>query len=51
MMKDALLDCLKNNYYGLYRMIAGFLPDKIEIESAGSVKNIYNKESTDLSAE
>jgi len=29
MMKDALIECIKNNYYGLYRMIAGYLPDKI----------------------
>jgi len=28
-MKDALIECIKNNYYGLYRMIAGYLPDKI----------------------
>ena len=50
-MKDALVECLKNNYYGLYRMIAGFLPDSIEIESAGVVKNIYNPESKSVSAE
>ena len=30
-------------------MIAGFLPDQIEIQSAGIVKNIYNKESTEYS--
>lgn len=44
MMKDALVECLKNNYYGLYRMIASFLPDQINIESAGSVKNHYAAE-------
>jgi hypothetical protein len=44
MMKDALLDCLKNNYYDLYRMIASFLPDRIDIESAGIVKNIYERQ-------
>lgn len=43
MMKDALVECLKSNYYSLYRMIAGYLPDSIEIISAGQVKNIYNK--------
>ena len=43
MMKDALVQCLKSNYYSLYRMIAGYLPDNIEIISAGQVKNIYNK--------
>ena len=31
MMKDALLECLKNNYYNLYRMIASYLPDAIHI--------------------
>lgn len=51
MMKDALVECIKNNYYGLYRMIAGYLPDQIEIESAGSVRNIYKKEENDFSAE
>lgn len=50
MMKDALIECLKNNYYGLYRMIAGYLPDRIEIVSAGLVKNIYNKEDGDSSS-
>lgn len=51
MMKDALIECIKNNYYSLYRMIAGYLPDKIEIESAGIVKNVYNKDEVDGSAE
>lgn len=51
MMKDALLECLKNNYYGLYRMIAGFLPDEIDIQSAGQVKNIYKEESKNYSAD
>lgn len=51
MMKDALVECLKNNYYGLYRMIAGFLPDQIDIESAGAVKNIYNSQAKEFSAE
>jgi len=32
-------------------MIAGFLPDQIEIKSAGIVKNVYNKESTEYSTE
>lgn len=51
MMKDALVECIKNNYYGLYRMIAGYLPDQIEIESAGNVRNIYKKEDVEYSAE
>lgn len=51
MMKDALIECLKNNYYSLYRMIAGYLPDKIEILSAGLVKNVYNKEDEDTQME
>lgn len=50
MMKDALIECLKNNYYGLYRMVAGYLPDRIEIVSAGLVKNIYNKKEGDSSS-
>ena len=50
MMKDALIECIKNNYYGLYRMVAGYLPDRIEIVSAGLVKNIYNKEEGDSSS-
>ena len=50
MMKDALVECLKNNYYSLYRMIAGFLPDEINIESAGVVKNIYNAHNKEYSA-
>jgi hypothetical protein len=51
MMKDALLDCLKNNYYDLYRMIASFLPDRIDIESAGIVKNIYERQGREFSTE
>lgn len=51
MIKDALVECFKNNYYSLYRMIASYLPDKIEIESAGSVKNIYQAVSKDFSTE
>jgi hypothetical protein len=51
MMKDALTECIKNNYYSLYRMIAGYLPDKIEIESAGIVKNVYNKDELDGAVE
>lgn len=51
MMKDALIQCIKNNYYGLYRMIAGYLPDKIQIESAGRVRNIYDKVSIEYTAE
>jgi hypothetical protein len=51
MMKDALLECVKNNYYGLYRMIAGFLPERIDIESAGSVKNYYGEESRNMTVE
>ena len=31
MMQDALTECIKNNYYGLYRMIASYLPDSINI--------------------
>lgn len=51
MMKDALVQCLKSNYYSLYRMIAGYLPDNIEIISAGQVKNIYNKNEGDFSVD
>lgn len=51
MMKDALVECLKSNYYTLYRMIAGYLPDSIEIISAGQVKNIYNKTEGDYSVD
>lgn len=28
-MKDALVETIKLNYYGFYRMIGAFLPDKI----------------------
>lgn len=35
----------------MYRMIAGFLPEKIDIESAGSVKNYYGFESKNVSAD
>lgn len=41
-MKDTLVECLKSNYYSFYRMMAGYLPDKIEVKSAGDVKNIYS---------
>lgn len=34
-MKDALIECFKSNYYGLYRMIAAYLPDEIVVKSAG----------------
>ena len=30
------------NYFGLYRMIAAYLPDEIQVKSAGEVKNVYN---------
>lgn len=43
-MKDSLIDCIKHNYYSLYRMIASYIPDAIEVHSAGFVKNIYGKE-------
>ncbi len=32
-------------------MIASFLPDRIDIESAGLVRNIYNKEAQEMSSE
>ena len=35
LIKDALVDCFKLNYYEFYRMIAGYLPDQIEVKSAG----------------
>lgn len=41
-MKDSLIECFKLNYYGFYRMIAAFLPDSIEVVSAGHVLNKYN---------
>ena len=43
-MKDALVETIKLNYYGFYRMIGAFLPDKIEVKSAGVVKNLYKEE-------
>lgn len=43
MMKDALVDCIKTNYYALYRLIASYMPDSIDIKSAGVVRNIYSK--------
>jgi len=42
-MKDALAECIKNNYYGLYRMIAAYIPDKIEVQTAGKVVNSYSQ--------
>ena len=42
-MKDALIDCFKLNYYSFYRMIAAYLPDSIEVKSAGNVRNIYSQ--------
>ena len=42
-MKDALIDCFKLNYYGFYRMIGAYLPDSIEVKSAGEVRNIYTE--------
>jgi hypothetical protein len=43
-MKDALIDCIKHNYYSLYRMIAAYIPDSIEVHNAGFVKNVYGKD-------
>ena len=40
-MKDSLVECLKNNYYGFYRMIAGYIPDHISVQNAGLVVNKY----------
>lgn len=40
-MKDTLIECFKSNYYSFYRMIAAYLPEKIEVKSAGEVNNIY----------
>jgi hypothetical protein len=48
-MKDSLIECFKSNYYGLYRMVAAYLPDKIEVKSAGEVKNVYNPITVDIS--
>lgn len=48
-MKDALIQCFKMNYYGLYRMIAAYLPDQIVVKSAGEVKNVYNLVTVDVS--
>ena len=50
MMQDALVECIKNNYYGLYRMVASYLPDSINIVSAGRVENNYLKGQADASA-
>ena len=50
-IKDALVQCIKNNYYSLYRMIAGYLPDDIKIENAGNVTNIYNKDNIQYTSE
>ena len=41
MMKDSLIECFKSNYYALYRMMAAYLPEKIEVKSAGEVNNLY----------
>ena len=51
MMQDALVECIKNNYYGLYRMVASYLPDSINIISAGKVENLYVKNDADASLE
>ncbi len=42
-MRDSLIDCIKNNYYALYRMFFSYIPDSIEVHNAGYVKNIYSK--------
>ena len=51
MMQDALIECIKSNYYGLYRMVASYLPDSISIESAGKVENVYFKDDLEDSAD
>ncbi len=43
-MKDSLNECIKHNYYSLYRMFVSYIPDKIEVHNAGFVKNIYAKQ-------
>jgi hypothetical protein len=40
-MRDALVECIKFNYYELYKMFMSYIPDKIEVHNAGFVKNIY----------
>ncbi len=45
-MKDALNECIKLNYYSLYRMFVSYVPDMIEVHNAGFVKNVYAKQET-----
>jgi hypothetical protein len=42
MIRDALWDCIKRNYYSFYNMMASYIPDTIEIVSAGVVRNKYS---------
>jgi hypothetical protein len=42
-MKDSLIECIKSNYYGLYRMLAAYFPNEIVVKSAGEVRNVYNE--------
>lgn len=43
-MKDSLNECIKRNYYSLYRMFVSYVPDKIEVHNAGFVRNVYAKQ-------
>jgi hypothetical protein len=43
-MKDALNECIKLNYYSMYRMFVSYVPDNIEVQNAGFVKNVYSKQ-------
>ncbi len=43
-MKDSLNECIKRNYYSLYRMFVAYVPDQIEVHNAGFVRNVYAKQ-------
>lgn len=42
LIRDSIWDCVKRNYYAFYNMLASYIPDSIEIASAGIVHNKYS---------
>lgn len=42
LIKDSIWDCVKRNFYSFYNMVASYIPDSIEIVSAGKVRNKYS---------
>jgi hypothetical protein len=42
LIRDSLWDCVKRNYYSFYNMMSSYIPDSIEIVSAGIVHNKYS---------